>query len=121
MSKIAIGRVVTPDRSAPLTAKPAPVVHQLEIAHQSNAVIANAYAVLGLEISYYAKIKRLAPDEPLTEVQARIFGGHVRTLAKLVEQEIAAKKLGQLEQLTDEQLAQLGQLALKALTAKDSQ
>lgn len=79
-----------------------------------NAIMSDAYTVLGLELRHYAK--RARAGAVLNDEEARIVSGHVRSLALLTGEEREARKLDDaLSKLDDKQLVKLAASAMKAL------
>lgn len=91
--------------------------HEIVVLPPMQRMVDDAFALIGAELAHY---RRQTKTQPLTERQARIVGGHVRSLAHLAEIERRDKELDdQVRNLTDEQLQRLGAIALERLAAAE--
>lgn len=120
--KISIGRTVMA-QATPTQVKPPEPPRAIEVhaMPQINSIMSDAYAVLGLELRYYANQKRKFPDSPLDKDEAMIVASHIRALALLATEEREARKVDDMmSKLTDAQLVKLGVAAVKALKDGES-
>lgn len=86
------------------------------IVPQMHATLSDAHEILALELRYYAKRKRQAPDIPLDKDELHAVASAIRSLALLAAEEREAEKRNDpLSGLTDEQLLKLLPQALAAL------